>query len=130
MRSRAPLVIAALVALLAVALAPVADGATPRQIKKRTRLLTFDTCAGLIDYAQKYQPRVANYYVGDGRAVDGVAGPPAPAPPSAPTTGGAEGGAGAGGDGAAPQPQGAPTAGDGAPDDTSQTNVQEQGVDV
>jgi hypothetical protein len=130
MRVRAPFLFV-LITLLAVSLAPADAGARSslHAIKKRTRLVTFDSCSGLVAYARKYAPRVDDYYYGGIRGVAGTSGPPPPTPP----TGGAEGGAPGGSQSTGDAPQGAtPTPTDsagGLPGDTSGTNVQEQGVD-
>ncbi|MEA2479367.1 MAG: hypothetical protein QOJ07_1289 [Thermoleophilaceae bacterium] len=114
--------LAAVVAVLALvaALVPAGAGAASslRAVKKRTRLVSFDSCAALVHYARRHASQVGPYYTaGD---VGGVAGPPAPPTPAPPT-----------GTTGTTAPQSAPgTTGDTAvPGDTSQTNVQEQGVD-
>ncbi len=117
MRLRLPLALLALLALAVAAAAPAADARKPRLAK---RLVAFDSCDQLVDYAGRH-----------------IAAPPPrviapPVSPDLPTTGGDDGGA-------VPQPappaapapaEGAPDAGDGGEvgEDTSGTNNQEAGV--
>jgi hypothetical protein len=110
MRKRATLaaVLAAVMALPALTVAPDADAAKTRKRAAKLRLKAFGSCAGLVRYGQRYVSR------GPGAGFQRPA-PPGPAPvPGPPSEGGAPG---------APTPAPAPT------DDTSPTNVQEPGVD-
>src|SRR5215207_11006797 len=122
MRLRPPLALLALLAVAVALPAPAADARKPRQAK---RLLAFDSCDQLVDYAGRHIPLPAEPPVG----------PPVVAP-EAPVSGGDPGG------GEVPQPAplapqaplpaegGAPDAGDGGElgEDTSGTNNQEAGV--
>ena len=117
MRLRLPLALLALLALAVAAAAPAADARKPRQAK---RLVAFDSCDQLVDYAGRHIP-IAPPRVD--RAAD-VAGPA--------DTGGDDGGAVAAARTArGPAPARArPDAGDGGEvgEDTSGTNNQEAGV--
>jgi uncharacterized secreted protein with C-terminal beta-propeller domain len=99
-----PLIVAALVAAVAV---PAGDAQAAR---KRVRLTAFSSCAGLIHYARSHAPKVmpVPMPVLDGGGRDDGAGGPRPAAPRAP----------------------APVSEiNGGQDDSSTTNVQEQGID-
>jgi hypothetical protein len=112
-------VLAALLALVGSTVATVdAGAASPRARAMKLRLKPFTSCGRLVKYARHNVKRELRY-------ANGPAVPPGAPPPFQPEPGGAQGGPSAGSSGpdAAPPPT-APEAGD-----SSQTNVQEQGVD-
>src|SRR4051794_29499095 len=120
---RRVVLLTALLALLGSTVVTLDAGAAgPRARAMKLRLKPFSSCQRLVKYARHNVKRELRYPNGPAVAPD--APPPFEPGPTAGNPGSADGGQGTGSPESAPPPS--PSAGDG---DSSQTNVQEQGVD-